>query len=246
MKYALLTMLLLSLTISVNYTHNSLPDNDLWKYDNKEIGNQEQFNQIIDAGLELFKPLAAANNEKLVINKKWNDATVNANCSRSGGIVTINMYGGLARRPEIIPEGFALVLMHELNHAYGGEPYISVWRKMSAEGQADYMGTKEGLKKILSKIATSDLEPTEFMKNSCLKFIDENEQDLCIKGLLAGQSLGNLLAKIKNVSPPNYETPDTYITDETLTSYPKTVQCRLDTYFAGTLLNDRPLCWFKP
>lgn len=223
-----------------------MPENDLWKEDclscKTNYGlDQKTFEKIIDVAYVIYKPLADTNNELLRINKNWTDATVNANCMRSGGLVTVNMYGGLARRVEVTAEGFALVLCHELSHAYGGAPYIRPTTRMSAEGQSDYMATLECGKKVFKELNldASTMEPTEFMVNTC------NGDQICLSSLIGGQSLGNLLSVLSKHPTPNYETPDPTIVPKTLTSYPATTQCRLDSYFAGTMNLVRPACWFK-
>ena len=242
MKFIIVLLLILS---SQLFAQSFMPENDLWKEDglfNKSNGmTRELFEEIVQAGMDAYKPIADANSEKLVINARWDDATVNANCSRWWGTVTINMYGGLARRDEVNPEGFALVLCHELGHAYGGYPYIQAWRKMSAEGQSDYYGSKECLKKIYP-LLKRQLQPeyvSDFTRENC--GADED----CLLSLSAGKGLGDLLSKLKNDPEPEYETPDETVVEQTQLSYPETVQCRLDTYFHGALSLDRPLCWFK-
>lgn len=235
--------------------HYSLPPNDLWKQDRlnnifaENVAEETMFNKIVDAGYEIYKPMADQWKEKLVINKKWTNSTVNADTSRFFGKVTINMYGGLARRKEINPEGFALVLCHELGHAYGGIPYIQKYNKMSAEGQADYYGAKECVRAIVAKLQLDGYQqtPTGFMEKSCAETTsNQGDYDLCLRGLTAGQALGKLLAVISKEKSPDYETPDKTVVNETILSYPNTVQCRLDTYFSGVTGKNRPLCWFKP
>jgi hypothetical protein len=218
-----------------------MPDNDLHLEDNffgPSNVSKEMFNLIVATGLELYQPRADENNEKLTINAKWDDATVNANCSRFWGQVTINMFGGLARRPEVSPAGFALVLCHELGHAYGGTPYIR--GTMSAEGQADYYGANVCIKEVIDVLEAEfpDFEADDFVAETC------DGDYVCLRGLHAGQGLGNLLSQLKNEDYPDYETPDSTIVKKTLTSYPKTVQCRLDSYFNGVMDLDRPKCWF--
>lgn len=247
----LLSAIAFNVFASIATVHSSLPENDLWKEDNlfKNSNVTEQmFNQIITIATEIYNPIAAENNERLIINRNWSDSTVNANCSRWFGTVTVNMYGGLARRDETTPEGFALVLCHELGHAYGGLPYVSSWQKMSAEGQSDYYGAKVCHSQIMEKLKLDEYGPsTTFMERTCDDlYIDNPEKrEYCFRGLIAGQSLGTLLATLKKEPIPNYETPDPTIVAKTETSYPKTVQCRLDTYFNGVLQKDRPACWFK-
>lgn len=223
------------------------PDNDLWMQDCPECKSdtgisQKTFNEIIDAANDIYQPIAEANNETLTINKNWSDSTVNANCYRGNGGVEINMYGGLARREEIVAEGFVLVLCHELSHAYGGAPYIRPTTKMSAEGQADYMATKDCAKKVFKKLNPPGLSlaPTKYIGEAC------KYNHVCVSSLVGGMSLGNLLSTLSQDAAPDYETPDPTIVPKTLLSYPATTQCRLDSYHNGALGKDRPLCWFKP
>lgn len=229
-----------------------IQDNDLGQYDKADApSNMDKatFMAIIEAAKKVYDPIAKQNNEKLTINARWDDGTVNANCRRGWGNVTINMYGGLARRPEVTPDGFALVLCHELGHAYGGAPYIQEWTKMSAEGQADYYGAKDCMKAIVDLIAYDSRfdAATPYMEEKCAAAFtaDTNEYKSCIRRLQAGQSLGSLMSTIMEEATPDYETPDPTEVPSTLTSYPDTVQCRLDTYHNGVLGLVRPRCWFK-
>jgi hypothetical protein len=234
-----------------NMQNQFAEENDLWMEDSLMADSnvsKEMFMKIVEAGKKAYEPFAKKNNERLVINPNWDDSTVNANCMRRFGTVTVNMFGGLARRPEVTPDAFALVLCHELAHAYGGTPYIMVSAKMSAEGQADYYGAKECLNLVFKEVAaeTSMVNPTDYMKQRCAESsLGDDTEPNCIRKLVAGQGLGNLLAVLKKDVAPNYETPDTTVVTKTELSYPKTIQCRLDTYLAGSLSQARPACWFK-
>jgi hypothetical protein len=240
--------LLVSTTAFASESTSFVKDNDLWKEDCLACERafpvtQDMFNKICDAGLKAYTARAQANNEKLVINKKWTDKTVNADACRGCqvGEVTVNMYGGLARRQEMSPEGFALVLGHELSHAYGGTPYIDTRNKMAAEGQSDWMSTKEAYKLIAKYVPELKQSiPTDpFISNKCGTNVD------CIHSLEGGKSLGDLLARLSGDPLPNYETPDKTIVTKTQLSYPATTQCRVDSYLAGTLNLKRSACWFK-
>lgn len=223
-------------------THSFMKDNDLWKQDviMKSLQFEEDFNKVIALGLKFYKPYADKNKEKLIVNALWEDSTVNANVTRTGKKVIINMYGGLARRPEVSIEGFALVLCHELGHAYGGTPYVSPWQKLAAEGQADWYGAGECLMQVLTELEEQTYETTEFTKITC------GEDVKCLRALYGAQGLANLLANLSEEKLPDYQTPDLTIVEKTELSYPATTQCRLDSYFAGITKHDRPLCWFNP
>lgn len=225
--------------------HQWVPDNDLWKEDNLNFVtavDESMFNAIIDEAERLYEPIAKQWNETLVIQRNWTDSTVNASAWRDGrGNTEINMYGGLARRGEVVPMGFALVLCHELGHLYGGKPYVNVSLRMAAEGQSDWYGAGWCLKSIIeSTVDQSDIDTTPYIEKVC------RNDAVCMRQLAGGNSLGKLLAVLNKEKIPNFETPDKSVVTKTNTSYPKTTQCRLDSYHNGTLGLQRPLCWYKP
>lgn len=227
------------------------PDNELWKYDDvKEVSliDEGLFNQIISAGQDSYQRAEAIQrNEKIIVNRKWSDKTVNANVARTkkcDGEVIINMYGGLARRKEITPAGFTLVFCHELGHAYGGLPYVYPQTELSAEGQSDFYSARRCYLRVWERVPElqkfSD-EYESFIENNCTP-----KDSLCRNALEGGHGLANLLSFMMGEDDlPMFETPDPYITPSTLLSYPKTAQCRLDTISAGIFVNPRPACWFR-
>jgi hypothetical protein len=252
---AVFTMLATTPSAFAANTASFMPENDLWKQDFLEVApnvNKDQFNAVIDAALKVYTPVAQEHDETIVVNRLWEDSTVNANVDRNRvqETVIINMYGGLARRLEIMPESFALVICHELGHAYGGAPYIIASRHLSAEGMADYYGAGECLKKILPLIPSSfDVSSTTgYSAEKCSQVYpnDASAYSVCVRSLEAGMSLGRLLSAITKETEPSYLTPDTLVVKETELSYPKTVQCRVDTYHSAVFQLAKPTCWFKP
>ncbi len=227
-----------------------VPENSLWREDGPHLRSnvsQPQFEALIKLGLDVYTPVAGKAKEKLAIKGLWKDSKVNAKVGRNGHNVTVTLYGGIARRPELTLDGLALVMCHELGHAYGGEPYLFPSYRMSAEGQADYYATNRCLNSILQNLApTAESDPTVFMERVCAeRFGSGTEYHGCLRALAAGESVGKLLSAITNEPEPNYETPDPRQVEETETSYPGTVQCRVDTYLRGLLREERPACWFK-
>ena len=206
--------------------------------------SEQDFRSIIQSALTAYAGEANSHGETLVINALWDNTTVNANCSRTDGKVTINMYGGLARRSEVTPEAFALVLCHELGHAYGGSPYLRPAMEIAAEGQADYYGMKVCMQRLLAGIPyeANELIADEFISGHCDGTANAS---LCTRQLIAGQSIAHLFSSLKSTDLPSYETPDTSVVEVTQLSYPRTIQCRIDTYKNAALGLDRPACWFK-
>lgn len=246
--FALSALIISSCGVAAPAAQSFMPDNDLWiPVDAKEVSSvtQDLFNKIIDAGTKAYSQEARDNRETIQIQKLWSSGTVNADVRRSGNSVIIRMYGGLARAKEITPSGFSLVLCHELGgHAYGGAPYIYPQGKLSAEGQADYMSTKECYRRIYALVPEMQEENEqyeEYISNNCA-----NEDVACKNGLVGAKGLGQLLSSLmQEENLPTFETPDPYVAPETMLSYPKTAQCRLDSYVAGMFQQVRPVCWFK-
>jgi hypothetical protein len=216
-----------------------LPENFLWMEDGFVNGNftEEEFTLITEVGSDLYQREADRRGEILSVVGRWEDSTVNAYMSRYKDEVVVTMFGGLARRPEITAEGFALVLCHELGHAYGGKPYINAENEIAAEGQADYYGARVCMRRMFAALQFP-FSPTDFIKRTCAG------DQACEVTLGAGESTASLLALLSRERKPSYQTPDRTVVRRTNLSYPKTVQCRLDSYFNGTLDRPRPRCWF--
>lgn len=221
----------------------TFPANNLHMFDgstgNPAI-NEQVFNQIIDGVMALYQPIAKARGVTLQADKLWTDATVNASSYQQGKTWYVEMYGGLARRPEITPDGFALVVCHELGHHFGGYPFVSGWA--ANEGEADYYATQtcarliwgrdqqanmgwRGLTNIPNAVAT---KCAQAWPNNA------NAQGWCVRVSAGGLSLATLLAALGKSPVPKFETPDPHVVTTTFNDHPA-AQCRLDTYLAGAL-----------
>ncbi|MBA2405553.1 MAG: hypothetical protein H0V66_12325 [Bdellovibrionales bacterium] len=238
---------------------------------------QEQFNAVIEKIETIYLPIATQMGGKLAIARKWDDGTVNANASRSGKTWKVNMYGGLARHATVTEDGFALVLCHELGHQLGGAPKVgNFMNKWAAnEGQSDYFAALKCLRKAFlnddNGSIVSALNAPETLVAGCTKnHANTDDKNICIRTGMAGVSVANLFAALRNSAPAKFETPDTSIVNSTNDAHPA-YQCRLDTFFQGSLcgvgMNEdvsqkeevqgtchatlghtiglRPTCWFK-
>lgn len=236
-------------------------------YTKKAVGvepvTEEKFNAIIDHVEKFYAPVVESIGGKLKILRKWKDGTVNAYASRQGSTYTVAMFGGLARHKEISPDGFALVVCHELGHHIGGAPrYSGEWA--SSEGQSDYWATKNCAKKIFStqnnvaivnnRIAKarylSQVSPPnsgtpgrvmdDFVRAKCEKVYKSPQTiTLCIRTAMGGKSLAYLLADLRGSKKPQFTTPDPGVVTRTNPRHPA-AQCRLDTYFQGALCDVAP------
>lgn len=203
--------------------------------------SEAQFNQVLDRIEKIFSADVQQAGGRLQINRKWNDPTVNASAQQFGSTWVLNMYGGLARHPEITTEGFALVACHELGHHMGGAPKINGWFGddwATNEGGADYYSTLKCLRRYFAEddnksiVAAAQIEP--IAQQRCTEqFTNEKDQLLCMRGSMAGESVAGLFMDLRQeTTRPKYDTPDNSVVRETDDNHPET-QCRMDTYFAG-------------
>lgn len=222
-------------------TATILPPNDLHLEDHlywvdPNITEQE-FSDIIDGVMEVYQPIVAEHGATLKTNKKWTDSTVNASAQQMGSSWIVNMYGGLARRPEVTPDGFALVVCHELGHHLAGFPFYQE-RWAASEGQSDYFATQSCARHIwgsqLEKNAEYRATVNPTAKTECDNiYANEQDQNLCYRTSMAGYSLATLLASLRNKTV-SFDTPATNKVSSTNPRHPAG-QCRLDTYFHGAL-----------
>lgn len=255
-----------------------LPDNDMYIGVNDKAANdmtEERFNEIIDKVADVYAPIIRGKKGTLKVNRKWSDGTVNASAQRSGSTYIVNMYGGLARHNDVTDDGFALVICHELGHHLGGAPkvkrFFSTWA--SNEGQSDYFASAKCFRKVYENddnvaiVAEMDV-PATATKKCTEAWGSQEDIALCQRAAMAGKSLSKLLARS---GMPRFDTPDTSVVSRTNDRHPAG-QCRLDTYFQGSLCEKhhtdevsdrdakvgvcnrstghdegiRPLCWYKP
>ncbi len=219
-----------------------LPENDLWKEDGLFRGaglTQTDFNEVIDLAESVLGPIISNNfNATLKVNRLWTDSTVNASAIQYGTDWEVNMYGGLARRPEVTLDGFGLVLCHEIGHHLGGYPFSSAWA--ANEGEADYFAAiacprilwKNQLTENASFRETVEAAP----KQACDKaWQTTSDQNLCYRVLMGAKSLAELLGALGD-QKASWSTPEVKAVKATNNAHPAG-QCRLDTLLAGALCN---------
>ena len=218
-----------------------LPKNNLHLQDHPSLVSnvsKSDFNRVIDRAEKYYGPIIDHKHwGDLIINRYWQGSTVNATAQRDEDDWIVNMYGGLARRPEITLDSFTLVLCHELGHHLAGFPFVSSWA--ANEGQSDYFAAHSCARMFWKE----EKQDNASYRNSAhpaakakcdYSYPTIEEQNLCYRISAAGQSLANLVALISNNQSPSYDTPDTKIIHRT-TNYHPEAQCRLDTYLAAAL-----------
>ena len=201
---------------------------------------EQQFNTIVNSIVAIWQPIAKAHGAVLTADANWKDSTVNAYAEEKGNSWMVHFFGGLARRPEITPDGFALVVCHELGHHFGGYYFYGDKEWAAAEGQADYFATQMCGRHIFANLQNNIrfLTPNapEPVKENCTAVWGKDPKAVaeCARISAASLSLATLLAKLGNSPAPHFETPDKSQVSQTNVAHPA-AQCRLDTYFAGAL-----------
>jgi hypothetical protein len=219
-------------------TKTFMPPNNL---DQEELTGgltEAQFNSVIDKVMSFYGPIVQNFGATLTVDRRWTDNTVKASADQPSPTQwRVHMYGGLARRPEITEDGFAMVICHEIGHHLGGYPYVQDWA--ADEGEADLHATMACAQKVfgtnleLAAIATADLPDN--MKAKCdAAHADQANREICYRGLVAGKSLADLLGALGSEPAVSFDTPDTSVVTRTNHEHPA-AQCRLDTYVAGAL-----------
>ncbi len=279
----LLTFSNIALTCDVTGQSGIVEENNLYiSTTAKSVSTvtEEKFNEILDRVDTIYRPIIEEKGKNLEISRNWEDGTVNAYAQQIGSTWKISMFGGLARHETITDDAFALVACHELGHHLGGAPKKAGWwgsSWASNEGQADYFGNLKCLRKYMEEddniAIVSEMEVDEYAREKCEgNFTNETEIAMCIRGAMAGESLGNLFRALRRMETEiHFNTPDENEVTRTNDSHPAP-QCRLDTYFAGALCDKdfnedvsdsdantavcsreeglatgvRPLCWYKP
>jgi hypothetical protein len=226
-------------TYSLTGFASILPPNNLHLQDRLVGGGgltEKQFNDTIDYVSAYYAPVIEHFKGKLNVDRNWDDPTVNAYANRVGDTWNIAMFGGLARRPEVTEDGFAMVVCHELGHHLGGFPFVREWA--ADEGQSDYFATQACARNLwktdFAVNASFAKKVDKTAKEKCDNSWDsKSEQKLCYRIASASFSLATLLGALNN-QVPSFSTPDTSKVTTTDHAHPK-AQCRLDTYLAGAL-----------
>lgn len=219
-----------------------MPKNNLYLEDKMYQGNMSEwdFNNIISNVQSSMGGISQMTGRQLVINGEWTNSEVNAYATLQGNTRLVVIYGGLARRQEVTPDGLAMVICHEVGHHLGGFPFVESWA--SNEGNSDYYTTLSCARVLWGnqpeENAQSALYIPQYPKSLCDRaWGTENERNLCYRTMLAGKSLGDLLATLGN-GYVQFETPDRTVVRQTVHTHPQ-AQCRLDTYMSGSLCNSR-------
>ncbi len=159
---------------------------------------------------------------------------------RSGDNQYIWVFGGLIRADFMTVDGAALIICHEIGHGLGGPPYKM--NGSTTEGQSDYFATGECLDLFFAKWERPLLhsELNHPAKEFC-------QDESCLRKLSAIDVQREYFF-IHEEARTSYFIPDPTVVSEVSRedSFYPSAQCRLDTYLAGALGEERPRCWWAP
>jgi hypothetical protein len=225
--------------------HGIAPDNNLYIPDSAFGAfpvTEAQFNNSIARATKIYEPIFAAQGRTYKVIPKWSDGTVNAFADRAGTVSQVHMFGGLARHPNMSPDGFELVICHETGHHLGGAPKIkSIFGKISwasNEGEADYYATLKCARMMWAnddnETIVAKMTIPQSITERCQKSFDKaNDLNICKRAAIAGKDLGDTLASLGKSAETDFDKPDTSVVTKMVDAHPA-AQCRLDTYIAGS------------
>lgn len=209
---------------------------------------EAQFNTVLDKVERAYSSFVSQQTngqDKLVIERRWTDETVNAYATQENpGEYRIVMFGGLARHEAVNEDAMALVACHELGHHMGGAPRkndpTGKKRWASNEGQADYWGTMKCLRNLFENDnndkVVKNLKVPAILDAQCRSiYTNTNEIALCKRTAMAGYQVGRLFNDLSgDQKPVDFNTPDKNVVTTMFDAHPAS-QCRLDTYFQASL-----------
>jgi hypothetical protein len=204
---------------------------------------KETFDGIIKQVTDRFCPIFESYGVICDVTGDWESTIVNAYAMRGSGAWTIALFGGLARRPELTNDGFAIVVCHEMGHHISGFAFKTFvlgddWA--STEGQSDYFAAHACLPEIwgaereTNARYRNNVDPV--VKRGCDAVWKTTErQNLCYRIGAAIQSETRMIARATGRGPdPRFERPSAAVVSETYEAHPDP-QCRMDTQLGGAL-----------
>lgn len=239
---------------------------------------KERFLELIDKATNVYQPFFNKLGAKLTVNKRWDDNKEDISSDQwPNGNWRVTMTGGFARHPLITDDGFLMALCHEIGHHLGGTPRYENNKSWAAtEGQADYFASLKCFKRLIENddniAIVSEMKIDSSVTLRCQNiYKSPTEVAICQRTALAGFSVANFIASRSDTPIIKFETPDQSTVAKTIESGPKP-QCRLDTFYQGTLCNVsideelssdnprigtcnlkdghafgyRPQCWYSP
>lgn len=229
--------------------------------------------EIISHANSLYRPVSWSTFGKPIKFEIADNQSTSASADHLFQELKVVVNSGLLSSPRLSPDGLRMIICHELGHLFGGAPRKNVpmeWEGpvahdgmsfLSSEGQADYYAGLSCFKELVKLAEGDDIQPADASRVGSNLKAKCGEDQLCLRGALAGVDFLNLNFDF----PISCEVKDEEVTPVLIRdSYPGR-QCRLDTIVNASACNDlqslsldfsdatknecesnrRPLCWYK-
>lgn len=185
----------------------------------------------------VFKPIIAQHEARLIFEKYWNNTTVNLYAEQASMTWFIHVFGGYLQLPFLSNDAFQLSLCHEIGHHLAGFPYKSAWS--SVEGQTDYFASHACLN-LLWKNDHINNQPHQntvdtFSKSRCdAVYSDVESRWLCYRKATAALNLTQSFALYLNQPAIDPSLTQWTSVPSTLPEH-ASLQCRFETLMRGAL-----------
>lgn len=195
--------------------------------------------KMIDKLMRIYTPYAEGLNRKLEIYQNYENENFKAEAGRRNDNTWVAyITGGVAHYPGMTEDALSLSLCHELGHIFGGFPFKNFW--FSTEGQADYYATLFCLKRLWADEEVMNQLAEFFVDDTARKlcsthWVAVESRNICYRSLIAVKQLTEIFGDYTETSYPGFDTPDLTRVDHTTILYPRSIQCRMDTFLAGAL-----------
>jgi hypothetical protein len=200
---------------------------------------RQDYDEIQAKFMAYYGPIVAARGGVLEFPDAWDDGMVNGFARQEDGKWKVFALGGYARHPLATRDSFYFLMCHEMGHHLGGTPTYpeSSIPWAAAEGQADYYATLKCMRQMMigedNEAAVAQLNPPQFLRDSCARqFVNRLDQLLCIRGAMGGYAMTQIWEDGHGTF--QFDTPSTDKVSSTSYWHPAN-QCRIDTYFQGSL-----------
>lgn len=209
--------------------------------------------QIINNAKAIYTPLAIITFNKPLYFKINPSQTIGGSAHHEIDHLAISLDKGLLETSRLTPDGFRMLICHELGHLFGGAPRKNLpleWDGpsahdglsfMTSEGQADYYASLVCFRKML-ELETQDLPQPDYrragprLRKRCEEEAGFKNSELktCLRTGLAGEDFLKLTFEF----PISCEKFDNSVAPQLIRDFYPDRQCRLDTIVNGGLCNE--------
>lgn len=228
-----------------------------------------------------YEPMAREQGVQFTIEIDPKNSSTSAAAEVSEKKWILSLSGGLLNHPNLHPDVLRIILCHELGHILGGAPRRNLpfdWQgpvakdglsSISSEGQADYYATRSCFRLLVQgqdherELLNIIVSPKVKQDCDLSHSKSTNASYICQRATMA--ALGFL--KLNFSFPISFITPNLTPSSVLVRDQYPDRQCRLDTFFAGSLCADpikksfdfsnedfdecktsmgkRPFCWYR-